>query len=93
MEDKVLEEKNEDIVADESSSEEEKTEERKEFDVLLEKNKGDYRKALFEYCFTHNIVYAEKIYKRLLSSESSKNKFPRSFLSSNPSLYPATEKG
>lgn len=80
MEDKVLEEKNEDIVVDESSSEEEKTEERKEFEVLLEKNKGDYRKALFEYCFTHNIVYAEKIYKRLLSSESSKNKFPNIYI-------------
>ena len=80
MEDKVLEEKNEDVAIDESSSAKEKTEERKEFESLLTKNGDDYRKAIFEYCFIHNIPYSERIFKRLNVSDAAKEKFPEVYV-------------
>lgn len=80
MEDKVLEEKNEDVVINESSSAEGKTEERKEFESLLTKNGDDYRKAIFEYCFIHNIPYSERIFKRLNVSDAAKEKFPEVYV-------------
>lgn len=80
MEDKVLEEKNEDVAINESSSEEGKTEERKEFESLLVKNVEDYRKAIFEYCFIHNIPYSERVFKRLNVSDAAKKKFPEVYV-------------
>lgn len=42
--------------------------EKQVFLELVNKYEGDYSKALFEYCFNHNIAYHSKIYKMLIKT-------------------------
>lgn len=38
------------------------------YDKLLEKYEGAHKKALFEYCYTHNIGYVSKLTRNLLTT-------------------------
>lgn len=69
-------EEQEAVVDEASDSTEEKTEERIKFEAILEKYEGNYKKALFEYCFNNNIAYSDKYCKKFIGNEEAIKKLP-----------------
>lgn len=65
---------------EEKKEEEIKTEERIKFEELLKKYNADYKKSIFEYCFSNNIPYSEKNFKKLYENELSWKKFPEIYV-------------
>ena len=49
------------------------------YDELLKKYEGTHKKALFEYCYKHNIGYVEKLTRSLLTTPGPLD-LPRAYL-------------
>lgn len=73
----------EELKNDEIKTENSRSEENKEYNELLEKYEGAHLKALFEYCFKHNIAYISSVFLKMSKGdEELKQEMPEIYIKS-----------